>query len=639
MDATAVGQTIVFCGLLSGGFVKCPGARQATRNDGLSHVRCLVLRLTLSLIIAAALVCVPCRAQEGTAVFLRACVRCHSPNSDAHAPMPEEMAKVPWQDILKSLESGGMKAQGAALTVDDRRAVARYLGAAGPAPLEEMKGFCAAGAKPGKHAAAWNGWGVDDWNTRFQPAAAAGLTAAQVPQLKLKWAFGLPNGTSAYSQPTVWGGSIVIGSNDGTIYSLDARTGCVYWRYRAKALVRAAVVIGEGPRAYIGDLESNFYALDAGTGKLIWQKKLDDQPYTRITGTAKLHDGRLYVPIASQEENAGAVAQYNCCKFRGNVVAIDARDGKEIWRTYTVPEPKPTRVSKTGVQFYGPSGATIWSSPTLDLKRNLLYAMTGNGYSAPEIQTADAIIAMDLKTGAIRWSKQAMSDMFNWDCGRPGGNGGNCPENPGEDVDFGSSAILVQTANGPGANGRDILVAGQKAGIVYGFDPDRDGEIVWQTRIGKGGKLGGILWVMAAHDGVVFAPLSDFNRAEPAAGGGLFALDAATGKVVWHAPPPKPGCLGQRGCQTAQMAPPSAIPGIVFSASMDGHMRAFAMADGKIVWDYDAAHEYTTVNGIAAKGGSFSATGPTIADGMLYTMSGYSQGMPGNVLLAFSAVP
>ena len=195
------------------------------------------------------------------------------------------MAKIPWQGILKTLESGSMKAQGEALSVDERRAVARYLGAAGPAVLPEMTGFCAAGAKPQNTTASWNGWGVDDWNTRFQPAAAAGIGARQVPALKLKWAFGMPNGTSGYSQPTVWGGRVFIGSNDGTIYSLDARSGCIYWRYQAKALVRDAVVIGPGPRAYVGDLESNFYALDAATGKAIWQKKLDDQPYTRITGT------------------------------------------------------------------------------------------------------------------------------------------------------------------------------------------------------------------------------------------------------------------------------------------------------------------------------------------------------------------
>ena len=209
---------------------------------------------------------------------------------------------------------------------------------------------------------------MDEKNTRFQPAKAAGLTAEQVPGLKVKWAFGFPNAVTAYSQPTVVDGRVYTGSNDGTVYALDAQSGCIYWMYQAKSMVRDAVVIGPGPRAYFGDLESNFYALDANTGKLVWQKKLDNQAFTRITGTVKLHDGRLYVPIASQEENAGANPQYSCCTFRGNLVVVKASDGSVVWRTYTTPEAKPTRKSAAGVQYYGPSGATIWSSPTLDLK-------------------------------------------------------------------------------------------------------------------------------------------------------------------------------------------------------------------------------------------------------------------------------
>jgi polyvinyl alcohol dehydrogenase (cytochrome) len=569
-------------------------------------------------------------AQEGTRVFIQSCIRCHSPNSEAHAPMPEELAKMPWQEIVKSLETGDMKAQGAALSADERRAVARYLGSTQAVAVPVMTGACSAGSRPTPSASAWNGWGVDDRNTRFQPASAAKLYAAQVPKLQVKWAFGFPTGTTAYGQPTVVGGRLFIGSNDGTIYGLDARSGCVYWQFQASALVRDAAVVGPDNRVYIGDLESHFYALDGETGKLIWQRKVDNQPFTRITGTAKLHDGILYVPIASQEENAGANPQYPCCTFRGNVMALRAKDGSVVWKSYTSPEPKPTGKSKTGVQFYGPSGATIWSSPTIDDKRKLLYVMTGNGYSGPDIKTADAIVAMDMATGAIRWSRQASPDMFNWDCGRPGGNGGNCPENAGEDVDFGSSAILVTV------RGRDLLVAGQKSGVVHAFDPDRNGEIVWQTRLGKGGKLGGILWGIAEHDGVIYAPLSDQTRGDPYAGGGLFALDAATGKVLWKAAASKTSCEGKkRGCTVAQTAPPSAIPGIVFSGSMDGHMRAYEMKSGAIVWDFDAARDFKTVNGIPAKGGSFSATGPTIVDGVLYTTSGYS-GIPGNVLLAFA---
>lgn len=574
-----------------------------------------------------------CFAQEGSQVFISRCLQCHSSTSTTHAPTPEALKQIPWQEVVNTLETGSMKVQAQSLSADERIAVARFVGKdAGAQVLPEISGFCAAGARPAPSKNGWNGWGVDDLNTRFQPAAAAGLTAAEVPGLKVKWAFGYPNGRTAYGQPTVVGGRVYSGSNDGTIYAMDAHSGCLYWMYRAKALVRSAVVVGPDHRAYIGDLDANLYALDTETGKLIWQKKLDDQPYARITGTPKLHEGRLYVPIASQEENAGANPIYPCCRFRGNLVALDAKTGAEIWRFYTSPEPKPTVVGKNGVQYFGPSGATIWDSPTLDLKRGLIYVMTGNGYSDPNLDTADAIVALDLKTGKLRWSQQATPDMFNWDCG-PRGGGGNCPANHGPDEDFGSSAVLLDAGKG-----KQLLIAGQKTGVVHAFDPDQKGKIVWQTRLGKGSTLGGILWGIAGHNGIAYVPLSDIDRQHPEAGGGLFALDAATGKIVWSTPPPKPACLAKPGCTAAQLAPPSLMDGVVFAGSMDGHLRGYAMDTGKIIWDFDASVEFRTTDGIKANGGSFSATGPTLADGMLYVNSGYGgQGMAGNVLLAFAA--
>jgi polyvinyl alcohol dehydrogenase (cytochrome) len=576
-----------------------------------------------------------CSAQEGTRVFIAHCQQCHDQNSDAHAPLAEALATRSWEQILAALETGSMRAQGVELTPEERRAVARYLGKAGPTVLPPMTGHCPANSKPKSSSRSWNGWSPDDRNTRFQSAKGAGLTAEQVPSLKVKWAFGFPDTITAYGQPTVVNGRVYIGSNDGTVYALDAQTGCLYWTYQAKALVRDAVIIGPGPRAYFGDLESKFYALDANTGRLLWQRKLDDQPFTRITGTAKLYKGRLYVPIASQEENAGAIPSYSCCTFRGNLVALKASDGSEIWRTFTAPEAQPTRKSPSGIQYYGPSGATIWSSPTLDRKRKLIYVATGNGYSGPDIATADAIIAMDMETGVIRWTRQAAPDMFNWDCGGGGAQGpqkGNCPDDAGTDVDFGASPVLVDLDGG-----RQMLIAGQKSAVVWGFDPEEKGKVAWQTRIGKGGAGGGIQWGIAYSplDRLVFAPLADATRGDPASGGGLFSLDPATGKIVWHAPPPKPACAGQRGCSGAQRSPPTVIPGVVFSASMDGHIRAFQAKTGEIVWDFDAVRDYTTVNGIPARGGSFSSTGPTIAEGVLYVNSGYSS-MPGNVLLAFS---
>jgi polyvinyl alcohol dehydrogenase (cytochrome) len=511
-----------------------------------------------------------------------------------------------------------------------------------------MTGRCAAGEKPVAGGSSWNGWGVDDQNTRFQPAKAAGLTAAQVRQLQVKWAFGFPNTVTAYSQPTVVGGRVYTGSNDGTVYALNAKSGCLYWTYQAKAMVRDAVVVGPGPRAYFGDLESNLYALDANTGTLIWKKKLDSQPYTRITGTVKLHDGRLYVPIASQEENAGAVPQYSCCTFRGNLVAVNTSDGSVVWRTYTTPEPKPTWKTETGVQYYGPSGATIWSSPTLDLKRKLVYVAAGNGYSGPEIKTADAVIAMDMETGAIKWTQQTAPDMFNWGCSGRGGGRANCPENPGTDVDLGGSPILLDIGGG-----KQMIVQGKKSAEVFGLDPDQDGKIIWSTRFGVGGPGGGVQWGIAAGDGLVFAGLGDSPRAGgPAAGGqaapaktGLFAFAPATGALVWNqAAPLAPECAGQpsqpaqpvqRGCSPAVKSPPTAIPGVVFSPAMDGHIRAHDSKTGAIIWDFNAARDFPTVNGIPAKGGAMVSTGATVVDGMLYVNSGGS-GLPGNVLLAFS---
>ncbi|MDQ6705586.1 MAG: PQQ-binding-like beta-propeller repeat protein [Acidobacteriota bacterium] len=261
------------------------------------------IRLALFTLIVASM----CLAQEGSQVYISRCLQCHSSTSTTHAPTPEALAQIPWRDILKTLETGVMKVQAQNLSQDERIAVARYIGKEGSTQvLPQITGFCEAGKKPVASKASWNGWAVDDLNTRFQPAAAAGLSADEVGKLKVKWAFGYPNGRTAYGQPTVVGGRVYTGSNDGTVYSIDARTGCLYWMYRAKALVRSAVVVGPDKRAYVGDLDANLYALDAETGNLIWQKKADDQAFARITGTPKLHDGRLYVPIASQEENAGA---------------------------------------------------------------------------------------------------------------------------------------------------------------------------------------------------------------------------------------------------------------------------------------------------------------------------------------------
>ena len=494
----------------------------------------------------------------------------------------------------------------------------------------------------------WNGWGVKPANARFQDAAAAGIAAADVGRLKVKWAFGFQGDQSAYAQPAVVSSGIFRGSPAGVVYALNAATGCIHWSFEAERAVRTAVMIervrtASGPRnaAFFGDQGGTAYAVDAATGALLWKTKVEDFPGSRVTGSPVFHNGRLYVPVASGEETAGAAPDYQCCRSRGSLVALDAGTGKQVWKTYMIPEePIPTKKSPAGTQLWGPSGASIWNSPTIDLTRNLLYVGTGNNFSDPPTRTSDAIVAVELASGKIRWSRQmTASDAWTVGCRLPDKT--NCAEANGPDFDFSSSPILVTTVSG-----RRVLVAGQKSGMVHGLDPDADGKVLWSVKVGEGGTMGGVQWGSAADRSNAYVALSDIGRitlpntlatdADPKRGGGMFALRVDTGEQVWYTPPP--GCGDRPRCSPAQSAAVSAIPGVVFSGAVDGHLRAYATANGAIVWDFDTAVPYQTVNGVVARGGSLNGPGPAIAGGMLFTNSGYvnAGGMPGNVLLAFS---
>lgn len=255
---------------------------------------------------------------------------------------------------------------------------------------------------------------------------------------------------------------------------------------------------------------------------------------------------------------------------------------------------------------------------------------TGNSYSDPPDPHTDAVLALDMNTGKMLWSRQlTANDVWNIACVAP--DKSNCPPNPGGDFDFGSPPILRSL---PG--GRRVLLAAQKSGVVYGLNPDQEGKVIWAARIGKGGALGGIEWGGAASPKRAFFPLSDWNGDDPNAGGGLFALQIADGRRAWYQPPVLPACAKQVGCSAAQMAPVTAIPGVVFSGSEDGHLRAYNAKTGQVLWDFDCLRKFQTVNGAAAQGGSMNGAGPAVVDGMVYTNAGYTNGVAGNVLLAFS---
>lgn len=502
----------------------------------------------------------------------------------------------------------------------------------------------------------WTGWGVTPSQQRFQPANMARLSASDSAKLQLKWAFGFPDVNQAQSQPAVAGGRIFVGSAAKKVYALDAKTGCVYWSFDTDAAVRTAVTIGPvgaGWAVYFGDQRANAYAVDAISGKLLWKTRVDEFFAATITGAPTLAGGRLYVPVASGEEIMGlAIPKYECCKFRGSVSALNAATGKVIWKSYTIAEePKPVRKNAQGTQLWGPSSAGVWSSPTVDLKRQKVYVTTGDSYSDPVASTSDAFMAFDLATGELAWSKQMTEgDAFTVDCDLPAAVQTTCPEAKGPDFDFGSSPVLVDLANG-----RSALIAGQKSGIVHALDPDKNGAVLWQKRVGKGSRLGGVQWGIAVDARNVYVAVSDVELKtvpagtpgaqatsgtgylyDPNAGGGLFALKIETGEVVWQTP--HPGCKGKPGCTPAQSAAVTVIPGVVFSGGLDGHLRGYSTTDGKIVWDVDTMRDYETINGVQAKGGSLDGPGAVVVDGMLYVNSGYTLvgQAPGNVLLAFA---
>ena len=586
----------------------------------------------------------PTLGSPGQTIYRARCASCHdaevgSPEA-TRAPSRAALRERSRDAIVAALSTGGsMAPMATGITAVEKAAIAAFLSPIASLPADPTLGRCAtqpAALPDPSKLPRWNGWGNDPTNARFQPAAAAGLTTRSVPKLTLKWAFGIPGGTAMTAQPTVFAGRLFFGSENGTVYALDATTGCTYWQFKADAGVRSAVSVGPiaGTRpvkyaAYFGDFRANVHAVDALTGERIWSLKVDDHAAARITGGPTLVDGRLYVPVSSLEELPGARPNYPCCTFRGSIVAIDANTGKQLWKTYTIPE-APTMAGKNavGTPLWKPAGAAVWAAPTVDVGRKLLYAATGNAYTDPAAPTSDAVIAMSLETGAIQWVSQVTpKDSFVVGC-RPDND--NCPDDVGPDFDFGNSPILRRLANG-----RSVIVIGQKSGVAYGMDPDKKGAVVWQYRAGQGSALGGIEWGSAADERVMYVPVSDVTRAEA---GGLHAIGVGSGERIWHTPAPALTCKGGLGCTGAQSAAISVIPGVVFSGSVDGHIRAYDTGDGRIIWDFDTVRDFDTVNGVRASGGSIDGPGPTIAGGMLYTGSGYGRwlGRPGNVLLAFA---
>lgn len=584
---------------------------------------------------------------RGEAIYAEHCARCHDV-PDSRAPARATLEEMSVSRIVRTMDFGAMMSVTYMLDRGDREAVARYLGIPGEDRAPPPAAFCArrdvrlAGAP-----ALWNGWSATETNSRYQ--AEPGFDAGEIGRLELAWAFGFEGDVNAFAPPAVLGDELFVGSAGGSIYALDAASGCIDWHFQADGPVRTAMLVapldardpGAGHVVFFGDQSGGFYAVSAETGQALWRARPEPHESTKLTGTPIAHEGVVYVPVASWEESRPLNPSYMCCTFRGSIVAYRIADGAQLWKTWLVGE-TPERIGSTvdGVPMFGPSGVGTWSAPTLDRARGLIYVTTGNNYTG-QTDMSDAVVALALDDGAVEWVRQLTSgDEFNLYCRQqPGG----CP---GEDLDIGGSAILAGLPDGS-----ERLLVGQKSGVVFGLDPADRGRIVWRSRVGDGGINGGVQWGMASDGERVYAAVSDLarraqpdrdavdarpNGVDPTRGGGLTALDVATGDRIWHAPPAE--CPAARPvCSPAQPAAVTAMPGAVFSGAVDGHLRAFAAADGRVLWDFDTAREFVTVNGVSARGGSIDGDGPVIAGGRVYITSGYGRngGMPGNVLLAF----
>jgi len=589
-------------------------------------------------------------SSPGADLYANRCAACHDHEQD-RVPARETLAKKTPEQVVTALTSGSMRVQAGGLDLDQKNALATFL--TGRAPSAFAKGApeqnpCQAGQPaqvPANFDGQWNGWGRDLDNTRYQPKP--GLTADDLPKLKLKWAFGY-RGSSVYGQPTVVDGRVYVTSSTGRVYSLDAESGCTHWTYDAQGPSRTAASVADlagRPLLIFGDDTATIYALDLNNGKLVWQQRLDSHEAARISGAPVVYGNKIYVPVSSLEELAAVTPGYACCTFRGSVAALQLRDGKVIWHTYTIDKAAtPSRKAKDGTQLYGPAGVAVWSAPTLDPSRRQLYVGTGNSYTDETAPRANSILALSMDTGRIVWANQLRgADNYIVGCDvapmGPCEEGKACPAGPancpvpvGPDVDFGTSPILRKLPNG-----RQVIMTGQKSGEVHALDP-ASGKEVWAARVGAGSAIGGIEWGPAADDTQLYAAVSDLFVASGQGPGGLTAVRISDGKAVWRAAPPKPVCSwGEKGCSAAQSQAVSVIPGAVFSGSHDGHLRAYATKEGRLIWDVDTGVPFDTVNGVPAAGGSLDHGGPTIVGGKVFVNSGYGRinGQPGNVLLVY----
>ena len=491
-------------------------------------------------------------------------------------------------------------------------------------------------------------------NSRNQPEEHL-ITRYNAHTLSPKWVFTTSNNVSA--TPTVYKDAVYFPDGGGNLYAVNKETGTLIWSHQIsdydgvtgsvsrvspaidiadhQLIIGDNVINGSGGASRVNrpamlnpaDMKTvgaSVIAVDQDTGLLRWITKVEKHPAAIITGSPVVSDGVVYIGVSSAEEGLAATKfkSYPCCSFRGSVVALNAKTGKMLWQTFTVPD--------NGGAPGGYSGAAVWQPPAIDTNRGTLYVGTGDNYTAPlDVEACqnnfpdsdctalddyfDSVLALDLKTGQIKWARKERNfDTWTVACVTRKVPNKNCEVPASPDFDFGGS--------GPNLVG-NIVGFGQKSGIYWALDPD-SGDLVWATQVGPGSDLGGIEWGTAADANRIYVAISDADQIEytlvpskrKITWGSWSALDVATGKILWQTADPTKG--------TFDIGSVSVANGVLYAPSLSGQMYALNTLNGKIVWRF-------------ASGGSV-IDGPSIVNGVLYWGSGYDIGTGNNKVYAFT---
>ena len=601
-------------------------------------------------------------AYLGEKLFDDSCASCHD-NPAAHAPTREALSGFSRESILIAMGFGKMQPMAAHLSQREQFLIAIYLSGAGGDHSAWVAEHSCDSEPEDRDTPFVSNWGLGDDNKRYVGPELTRINRNNVDQLDLAWALAFPKVTDMRSQPAIIGDTLYFGDKTGKLYAIDRKRGCVLRHTEVLSGIRSAITVmtsNEGVESLVfADSLASIFAVDPETLEVRWQHSARLFDTSVITGSISYHDNRLFVPVSSYEVAVSGSPTYACCHSHGGLIALDANSGQRLWEWHATEDASLRGQTSAGIDIFGPSGASVWTTPAIDSKRGRIYFGTGENMTHPATDTSDAIIALDMTSGDLAWKFQATEgDVWNAGCW---GDGPNCPENPGGDFDFGASVIIAKDASG-----REMLLAGQKSGEVYALNPEpssRQGELLWRQRVSDGTTNGGIHWGMSLSGNTLVAPVADPERDREGytARPGLYALDLASGAVIWEQAVTR-GCeikpenkmlSGLENTRSTRKisleeqyecsffyglsAAATTTDTLAFSAGLDGVIRAYDIDTGRILWRTESAKAFQGVNGIAGHGGAVDVSGQVIAGDWLYLQSGYSMfgQLPGNVLLAY----